>query len=154
VIALDGEGRSLFVNAAARTIAGSNDGLSIDRGGHPFAFDRDANARLGELEQDVRAGGAGGAVRVPRAEDRPAYGIMVAPYFAGEGVDGGKPRPRGVIFVIHDPLRHAKPQAETIGTLFGLTPGMASLVAAIAAEEHLAAYAERVGTSMNTVHYT
>jgi hypothetical protein len=153
VVALDWDGRSLFANAAARAIAGANDGLSIDRSGRPLAFDRDANARLGVLEEDVCAGGAGGVVRVPRAAGRPPYGIVVAPYFAGEGIEDGKSRPRGVIFVIHDPLRHAKPQAETIATLFGLTPRTAGLVAAVAAEEDLGAYAERLGISMNTVHY-
>jgi hypothetical protein len=35
VIALDEEGCSLFVNAAARRIAAANDGLSIGRGGRP-----------------------------------------------------------------------------------------------------------------------
>lgn len=153
VAALGPDGRSLFVNAAARAIAGANDGLSIDRGGRPFAADRAANGRLSALEGDVRAGGPGGIVRVPRADGSPPYAIMVAPFFTEEGVDAARRRTRGVIFVIHDPLRHAKPASETIARLFGLPAGTASLVAAIAAEEDLAAYAERAGISMNTVHY-
>lgn len=153
VIALDADGRSLFVNAAARAIANANDGLSIDRAGRLFTFDRAAGIRLAELEANVRAGGAGGILRVPRADGKPAYPIMVAPFFTGDGVDNGKPRPRGVMFVVHDPQRRANPAAETIAALFGLPPGTASLVAAIAADEDLAAYAGRAGISMNTVHY-
>jgi hypothetical protein len=152
VMAIDADGRSLFVNAAARATANANDGLSIDRGGRPFAWERTANGRLAQLETDVLSGGAGGIVRVPRTDGRPAYGVGVAPFMTGEGVDRNGPR-RGVLFVIHDPLKHAKPAIETIAALFDLPLGTASLVAAIAAEEGLAAYAERLGISMNTVHY-
>jgi GAF domain-containing protein len=152
VVALDDNGRGIFANAAARMIASANDGLSIDRAGRLFALDRDASVRLAELETDVRAGGPGGALRVPRTDGKPHYAVMVAPYFSGEDVDG-KPRQRGVIFVIHDALSRSKPAAETVAALFGLPPGAAALVAAIAADEDLAAYAERAGISMNTVHY-
>ena len=62
-------------------MAGANDGLSIDRGGRPFALNRTANNRLSELEIDVRSGGAGGIARISRAAGRPPYGIMVAPFF-------------------------------------------------------------------------
>ena len=134
-------------------MAAANDGLSIDRAGRPFALDRAANSRLSGLEQDVRTGGAGGVARVPRSAGKPAYGVMVAPFFIDEQVDEGRSRPHGVIFVIHDPLLQPQPAASTIGALFGLPPATANLVAAIAAHEDLAAYAERVGISMNTVRY-
>ena len=58
-----------------------------------------------------------------------------------------------MIFVIHDPLSQPQPVAATIGVLFGLPQATANLVAAIAAQEELAAYAERTGVSMNTVRY-
>ncbi|UVK36693.1 hypothetical protein LHFGNBLO_003648 [Mesorhizobium sp. AR10] len=153
VVALDEHGRSLFINAAARKMAVVNDGLSIDRGGRLFALNRAASNRLAELENDVRSGGAGGIARAPRAAGRPAYTIMVAPFFIDHGVDKGKSRPRGVMFVIHDPLLKLRSDAQTIGALFGLPKGTAHLVAAIAANEDLQAYAERVGISMNTVRY-
>jgi PAS domain-containing protein len=153
VVALDDEGGGIFANAAARAIAGANDGLSIDRSGRPFALDRDASVRLAELDADVRGGGPGGTLRVPRADGKPHYAVMVAPYFSGEGIEESRPRQRGVIFVIHDPLSRSKPAAETVAALFGLPPGAAALVAAIVADEELAAYAERAGISMNTVHY-
>jgi hypothetical protein len=153
VVALDEYGRSLFVNAAARKMANANDGLSLGRGCRLFALNRAANTRLAELENDVRSGGAGGLARAPRAAGKPPYGIMVAPFFIDRGVDRGKSRPRGVMFVIHDPLLQARTDAQTISALFGLPKGTANLVAAIAANEDLQAYAERTGISMNTVRY-
>lgn len=153
VVALDEYGRSLFVNAAARRIANAGDGLSIGRGGRLFALNRSANNRLAELENDVRSGGAGGVVRATRAAGRPPYGIMVAPFFLDQGVDTRRSRPRGVMFIIHDPLLKAQSDAQTIAALFGLPKGTAQLVAAIAANEELQAYADRTGISMNTVRY-
>jgi GAF domain-containing protein len=38
VVTLDEQGRSLFVNSAARAMAAANDGLSIDRGGRPLPW--------------------------------------------------------------------------------------------------------------------
>ncbi|QPC92690.1 hypothetical protein [Mesorhizobium sp. INR15] len=153
VVALNEYGRSLFVNAAARRMASAADGLSIGRGGRLFAANRAANNRLAELENDVRAGGAGGVARAPRAAGKPSYGIMVAPFFLDDGVDGSRSRPRGVMFIIHDPLLKAQSDAQTIGALFCLPKGAAQLVAAIAANEELQAYADRTGISMNTVRY-
>ena len=112
VAAMDCGGRSLFVNAAARRMAAANDGLSIDRAGRPFASNRAASCRLAELEKDVRCGGSGGAVLIPRAGGRPAYKVMVAPFFAEAGPETGRSRPYGVIFMIHDPLLQSVPAAE------------------------------------------
>jgi hypothetical protein len=153
VATLDEQGRSLFVNAAARVIASAGDGLTIDRNGRPFAADRTANSRLTALESNVRSGGAGGVVRVPRGAGKPSYGVVVAPFFIDQATDEGRSRPHGVIFVIHDPLIQPQPVAATIGVLFGLPQATANLVAAIAAQEELTDYAERAGISMNTVRY-
>ncbi|MFA6157176.1 helix-turn-helix transcriptional regulator [Mesorhizobium sp.] len=153
VVALDEDGRSLFVNAAARAMANANDGLSIGRGGRLLALNREANTRLAELESDVRSGGAGGILRAARAAGRPPYAIMVAPFLLDHGVDATRSRPRGVMFVVHDPLLQARSDALTISALFGLPNGTAQLVAAIAANEDLQAYADRTGISMNTVRY-
>ncbi len=62
-------------------------------------------------------------------------------------------RPRGTIFVIHDPADNATASSDIIAAMFGLPRGAASVVAALAAGEELKAYAERVGISMNTVHF-
>lgn len=153
VVALDDHGRSLFVNRAARDIAAANDGLSIDRRGCPLVSNRGASIRLAELEKDVRCGGAGGIVRVPRADDRQPYGVLVASFFLEGEVERERPRRRGVIFVIHDPLLRCEPSARTIATLFNLPQATAALVAAAADDVDLKDYAERAGISMNTVRY-
>ncbi|MCZ8544885.1 hypothetical protein OOJ09_11890 [Mesorhizobium qingshengii] len=153
VVALDEYGRGLFVNAAARRIADAGDGLSIGRGGRLFALNRAANNKLAELENDVRSGGAGGVARTARAAGRPPYGVMVAPFFLDHGVDTTRSRPRGVMFIIHDPLLKVRSDAQTISALFGLPRGTAQLVVAIAANEDLQTYADRAGISMNTVRY-
>lgn len=151
VIALDERGRSLFVNAAGRRMAASGDGLSIDRGGRPVATNRDAARTLGELEANVRSGGAGGFVRVPRAAEKPPYAVMVAPFaLQAAGNDG---QPRGVLFVVHDPLGERQPSARMIGTLLGLPGATARMVAALLADQDPKTYAERAGISMNTVRY-
>jgi hypothetical protein len=103
MVGLDEGGDSLFANAAARRMSVRDDGLALDRSGRLFAADRAANQRLAELERDVAGGGPGGLVRVKRPKDDPAYVVIVAPLFRGEGLDGGRRR-RGTLFVIHDPL--------------------------------------------------
>lgn len=90
VSALDERGIGLFTNSAATTIAAAKDGLSLDRRGRPVATNRDANIRLAELENDVRSGGAGGKVRVPRTGGKPPYTVLVAPFFLEGGRDTSK----------------------------------------------------------------
>jgi hypothetical protein len=100
MIGLDEEGRSLFANDAVRRMSARDDGLALDRSGRPYAADRAANQRLAELQRDVASGGSGGLVRVPRPHGEPAYVVIVAPLFLGEGLDRGRRR-RGTLFVIH-----------------------------------------------------
>ena len=66
---------------------------------------------------------------------------------------GGKRRPRGVLILIHDPSVRPPPAPQIIGELFNLPPGTAALLAALAAGDDLAAYAERNAISMNTVRF-
>lgn len=153
IVTLDEQGRSLFANDAARRMAATNDGLGIDRAGRLFASSRTASTRLAAFEADVRAGGAGGLLRCPRPSGKAAYGVLVAPLSLDQGADGTKSRPRGTVYVIHDPATQQHASFETVATLFGLPKGAAQLVAAIAESEDLQAYADRRGISMNTVRY-
>jgi len=153
VSALDERGVGLFTNSAARRIAAAKDGLSLDRRGRPVAMNRDVNISLAELENDVRSGGSGGKVRVPRPAGKPPYTILVAPFIPSDAADPSRPRPRGVIFVIHDPLRADLPTGPMIGQLFGLPRATANLAAAIAGGEDMQDYASRHGISINTARY-
>jgi PAS domain-containing protein len=152
VVALDETGRTIFVNEAARRISARNDGLALDRQGQLFAVDRIANQRLAEMQRDLAAGGAGGVVRAPRRNGSPPYVLIAASLFLENGIER-KSRPRGTIFVIHDPLDNATATPDVIAAMFGLPRGAAGVVAALAAGEDLRAYAERIGISMNTVHF-
>jgi hypothetical protein len=152
MIGLDEEGRSLFANDAVRRMSARDDGLALDRSGRPYAADRAANQRLAELQRDVASGGSGGLVRVPRPHGEPAYVVIVAPLFLGEGLDRGRRR-RGTLFVIHDPLHRAPTVPQLVAELFMIPLGSATLLAALAAGEELNDYAERAGISMNTVRF-
>jgi DNA-binding CsgD family transcriptional regulator len=152
-IGLDDGGRTLFANAAARRLSARSDGIALDRDGRVYAVDRAANQRLAELARDVVSGGPGGVVRVPRPQGRAPYVIMVAPLNLETGVDGGRRRSRGTLFVIHDPLSLSPPVPQLVAEMFGLPLGSATILAALAAGVELKDYAERAGISMNTVRF-
>jgi PAS domain-containing protein len=152
MIGVDERGRTLFANEAARRMTTRDDGLALDRGGRPYAADRNANQRLAELQRDVAAGGSGGLARVPRPGGEPAYVVIVAPLSRGEGLESGRRR-FGTLFVIHDPLHRAPTVPQLIAELFRIPLGSATLLAALAAGEELNHYAARVGISMNTVRF-
>ncbi len=59
IIAISGDGPSLFVNAAARAIANARDGISLDRQGRLLPADHAAAKRLAALQSDVLRGGTG-----------------------------------------------------------------------------------------------
>jgi DNA-binding CsgD family transcriptional regulator len=152
VVVLDECGRSVFVNESARRISARNDGLALDRQGQLFALDRIANQRLAEMQRDLAAGGSGGVVRAPRRNGSPPYIISVGSLFLDDGIER-KARPRGTIFMIHDPLDYEAASPDIIAAIFGLPQGAARIVAALAAGQDLRAYAEQAGISMNTVHF-
>jgi PAS domain-containing protein len=152
IVVLNDNGRSLFVNEAARRIAARNDGLGLDRQGQLFAIDRAASQRLAELQRNVAEGGAGGVCRVPRRSGEAPYIVIVGSAFLEEGLER-KCRARGTIFAIHDPLDREPASPDIIAALFGLPRASAHVVAALAAGEDLKLYAERSGISMNTVHF-
>lgn len=153
VVAVDEQGRTVFANEAARRLSARNDGVALDRHGRPYAVDRVANQRLAELAHDVASGGSGGVVRLPRPEGKTAYVLMVAPLALEDGVEAGRRRPRGTVFVIHDPLYRLPSVPQLVAEIFGLPLGSATMVAALAAGEDLRDYAERAGISMNTVRF-
>ena len=152
IVGLDEGGRTLFANEAARRMSARDDGLALDRSGRPYAADRSANQRLAELQCDVAAGGSGGLARVKRPRGEPAYVVIVAPLFRGEGVEGGRHR-RGTLFLIHDPLHRVPTVPQLVAELFRIPLGSATLLAALAAGEELNDYAERAGISINTVRF-
>ena len=151
MVGVSGEGPALFVNDAARAIAGARDGISLDRHGRPMIADRAAAKRLAALEADVMRGGAGGIVRIHRPSGRPPYVVLVSPLPSGEDL---VPKVRsGVLFALHDPNRRIGSTAQSIAHLLHLPLGAAKIVNAILQGIELKDYAEREAISMNTVKF-
>ena len=98
------------------------------------------------------AGGSGGLVRVPRPGGSAPLVVMVAPLSLAEGVETGA-RPRGTLFVVHDPLNRTPATPQHLAEIFNLPLGAATMLAAMATGEEAKHYAARAGISMNTVRF-
>lgn len=151
VVALSGEGASLFVNTAAQAIAGERDGLSLDRQGRLLPTDRAAAKHLTKLQTDVLRGGPGELVHVKRPSGRPAYVVLVSPLPPTEDIL--LRTRRGILIVIHDPSRRIVAAEQRIARLLQVPLGAAKVVDALLAGIELKDYAEREGISMNTVKF-
>jgi PAS domain-containing protein len=151
IIALDSGEAPLFVNAAARTMAGARDGLALDREGRPVLADHAAGKRLTAVQAEVLKGGAGGIVHVQRPSGRSPYLILVSPLPKMEDV---LPRTRrGVLFIIHDPGRRLLSAVERIAQVLQVPLGAARVVEALISGVELKDHAEREGISVNTVKF-
>jgi DNA-binding CsgD family transcriptional regulator len=153
VIALNGGNKALFVNAAMRGIANRRDGLSLDRNGWPRATKSDVQSRLGALIADALAGGAGGMLTVPRDHHGRAYPVLVSQLAISMRMllpdEGRSP----VIVLVHDPDSRPRQAEEILQAGLGLTPGAARLVAALAADDDLQAFAAREGVTIHTARF-
>ena len=153
IIVLGNEGGEIHVNRAARAIAARNDGLWLDRNGTPHALEQEAERRLLELCADVRAGGAGGIVRVPRREQARAYAVLAAPLPLATAIAGREQAAPSLLVVIHDPDAHATAPAESIAAIFALPVATARLIAALNEGVDAKIYAEQQGITMDAVKF-
>jgi PAS domain-containing protein len=152
MIGLSGEGPALFVNDAARTVAGARDGISLDRDGRLVVADRTAAKCLATLEADVARGGAGGVVRIRRPSGGSPYVVLVSPLWTTN--EAAFPRARSsVLFVIHDPSRRITSAVQRIAHLLNVPLGAAKIVDAILQGIELKEYADREAISINTVKF-
>jgi DNA-binding CsgD family transcriptional regulator len=153
VVVLNGDDKAVFVNATMRAIAERRDGLSLDRNGRPRAIKSDVQIRLSALINDAATGGPGGMLAVSRDHQARAYPVLVSQLatslqlpLLGEG--------RGaVIVLVHDPDSRPRRAEEILQVGFGLTPGAARLVAALAADDDLKAFAQREGVTIHTARF-
>lgn len=152
LIGLSTEPAPLFVNAAARLIAAAKDGVGIGRDGRLIVADRRAKRQLSEFEAQVRAGGAGGVVRVERPSGKPGYAVLVAPLPATNDIVL-RARRGAVLFAIHDPDRRAVTTAQRITQLLCVPIGAAKVIEALLNGIDLKDYAEQEGISANTVKF-
>ena len=154
VTLMEPNGTVLIVNAAMAEIARRGDGLALDRLGNPLPTNLAARKQLQRLLGDVAAGGSGGIVSIPRADERRDYVALVAPLpAAGDLTEPGSPPLRGAIVLVHDPEKDAGSDPELLELGLNLTRGAARLVAALAGDADLRTFAEREGITIHTARF-
>ena len=151
IIVLGSEGGEIHVNGAAREIAARNDGLWLDRSGALHAAERGAERTLMRICADVRAGGAGGIVCVPRREEARPYAVLAAPLPAGAAIAGTDRGAPSLLIVIHDPDARIAAAPESIAAIFALPDATARLIAALAEGVEAKSYAQ--GITMDAVKF-
>jgi len=156
MILLDGKGRCLLANRAARAILDQRSGLSLERsllaarGAGESARSREAIA-VAIATGEGKCTRAAGAVTVSRPGRRPLH-VVVAPFRSewpslGHSLGEAMPRRTAAIVFLHDPEQKAALPSETLRLLFGLTPAEARLALAMLDGQSLAEAADlhRVG---------
>jgi len=152
VILLAAKGQVVTMNCAAKRLLADNDGLLAHRQGLKTTRAGEC-ARLQQLIAEATATSAGtglrpaGALTVSR-RDRPPLHLLVSPV---RGFDLDEKHPVHAIVFVTDPAQRARPQAETLRALFGLTRAESRLAMLLADGHSPRAIAEMVGVSRNTL---
>lgn len=152
LVLLDDAAKPIYVNAAARHIFESRDGLTLERGRFSIS-DRQAQREFRSLTDTLSIAGipisakAGGVVRVPRSSLKRPYSLLAVPlgnsHFSG--VEGA-----GAAVVIFDPAAQRTTVVDLFVASYDLTRAEARLAMALAEGASLDAYAEKQGISRNT----
>jgi DNA-binding CsgD family transcriptional regulator len=148
----DRDGRLVFANCLAERLLAAADGIAAVAG-RVRAVDRTAGERLARLISAAadtagrRALSPGGAVALPRGDDRLPLTVLVAPFPAAQDGWGGA-YPAAILF-LRDPEQPGA-SGTALQELFGLTPAEASLAAAVASGQSLEMYARWHRISLNT----
>ncbi|CAO3441403.1 helix-turn-helix transcriptional regulator [Azospirillum endophyticum] len=165
VALLDGTGRIVSLNRAGQAMIDARDGLRLLHGRLQAEQGNQARRLAHVLEAAVSAGGRGastrqgeaGDLRVSRPSGQASYLLTVlplspeaaGPFDDAGGCDGGA-RIRAAIYIV-DPAAVTPGLEKRLGTLFGLTPVEAGLVADLLADLTPAEIGERRGVAISTV---
>ena len=154
VALLDAAGTALYVNRALQAIAHRRDGISLNRAGRPAPAIAEARIRFDALFAAAARGGSGGTMMVPRSTGVRPYSVLVSPS-PTTIADSLLPRAdsQRVLVIVHDPANHPVENSENLQTGFGLPPGAARLVAALASDDDLKSFAEREGITIHTARF-
>ena len=152
VVLLDGNGRPFLVNRAAREIVASADGLTVEKDGlHAGTPAKTAALRKTIADALGAAGGAGGAIALPRPSMKRPLEVTVAPLAADPLADGhGR---GGAIVLVDDPERAPDLPVSTLRRLYGLTSAEARVAAALATGATVREIAEGAGVTDHTVRW-
>jgi DNA-binding CsgD family transcriptional regulator/PAS domain-containing protein len=160
IVLLDGEGRIVLMNLAAREALDQADGLRMENG-RLAAVDPATRARLArEIARSARGNASGAAagdelvlptgyIAVARPSGRRAYQLLVASLPAASVLALEAPVARTALFV-SDPETASVQPVDHLRWLFGLTGAEARLAASLATGCSLAEHAGRAGISIET----
>jgi DNA-binding CsgD family transcriptional regulator/PAS domain-containing protein len=152
VLLLDGAGRALFANRAARELAAARDAIMMDaRGVHARHRLDDRAFQL--LIGSAVAGGASGAVALSRASGSLPLVALVVPLIgtlAATAATAGLSSGAAAVFLT-DPERQAEPPAERLQALYGLTPTEARVALHLVRAGTIARAAHALGLAPETV---
>ena len=160
VLLLDERGRTLAANREAERILAARDGLWV-RGGAVHATHPSAQRALAAAVSQTcdrarpRDAHAGALLAVPRPSAARAYQVLVAPVpeRSREQVFGFTETRTAAVMVVSDAEAAPEPAAETLSRLFGLTPAVAKLAAALAAGRTIAEHAEEARITQGTARW-
>lgn len=132
VFIVEGSGRVIFANRAARNVADERDGLSIARDGLAAAAQTERSALRSLVDEAVRTSkgegdGSGGAMRISRPSMKRPYSVLVAPLPLETEI--GTPG-LATVFV-SDPERAPRTSEEIARRLYGLSEAEARLATAL-----------------------
>jgi DNA-binding CsgD family transcriptional regulator len=151
ILIVDRYGRAVIMNAAARKLVALQDGLFDE----PHGLRGGSAAATGALRTEIAAASHGaavpgsGIVRLPRAAGRPLTArITPLGRLARERLGLGMPA--AAVF-IDDPDSLPRPSAELLREIFGLSGAEARLVALLAEGRTLAAAADELRVSRETL---
>jgi DNA-binding CsgD family transcriptional regulator len=147
---LSGDGRALFVNRAASTIAAHADGMRIDASGLHAAQSSQSSAlrKLIARTADGGADAAGGMLALSRPSGRRPLTVLIAPLPAS-AVWLSNRRPGAIAFVI-DPERAQAVPEEYLQRLYGLTPAEAAVAVQILRGDGLKGVVDSLRISLPT----
>lgn len=139
VLLIDGE-NVMFINAEARRIIATRDGISLRHESLVAARPKDTQMLRALLASAALPGGHGGHLALSRPSLRRPLGVDIAPLLLPP--DQGVPSRIVAMFLV-DPEREHENDATLFARLYGLTPAEASLVARLIAGDTIEEAAER-----------
>ena len=154
VLLVDGRGRIITMNRAARQTVAKNDGLRADAARicrADVAAERDKLARL--IASATKRGAAkgapvGAAMKLTRPSGKQALSVLVAP-LTGTGQAAGSRR--AAILYVRDPETRRGMPVRVLADAYGLTASEARLLGALLEGKRLEDAATQFGVSLNTV---
>lgn len=155
VFLLDGRGRVLAMNDAARAIHEAVDGIRAVRNELCIEFAQERKLFRRHLAAMTASRGcttgdqpSDASIAVRRPSKRRPYVVLLAPL--PESARSEETQHARIAVFVTDPEQAAALPADALQHLFGLTPGEARVVEAIVGGDRLAEAAERLGIGLET----